>query len=428
MKLSTKYHHLFIVVILFTFVLSSCFSYKTPVRNSNVAYIYNPSSTPLHPQYKVFHNEDSTSLVFIKLTANELLYIKKLNDKKPEAAVQIHYKLFDSFTGNNIIDSATQVFFIEKDSNLFNITFDITIKAKNSKRYLLDIIATDIYRGRGNQHFIEVDKSTEHTHQNYLVTLKTDNEPLFKNYLNNKTEFQIKHKNLKNKKLFVSYYKGKYKLPAPPFSVSMMKTYVLAPDSTWEIMLTDTSTFNLEKYGMYHFRIDTSYRTGLILFNFGKYYPVVKTHVKLIEPIRYLTTSREFKEYMMFENKKEAVDNFWLKSTGNLNRAKELIRVYYNRVKFANTYFSSFTEGWRTDRGMLYMIYGSPNTIYKNDNQERWIYGNTQGMHTMSYTFVKVSNPYSNNDYVLNRSDIYKMIWYQAVETWRNGRVFSIVK
>ena len=31
-------------------------------------------------------------------------------------------------------------------------------------------------------------------------------------------------------------------------------------------------------------------------------------------------------------------------------------------------------EGWRTDRGLVHIIFGTPNSIYKNDDTETWIY------------------------------------------------------
>ncbi len=415
-------------MLILTILTGACLSYKTPVRNSNVAYIYNPGSTTIYPQYKVFHNLDTASTVFIKIKSTELLYIKKLNNPKPQATVQIHYKLFDSLEENNIQDSATYLFYIEKDTSNKEIIVDISIKAQKGKTYMLDIIATDKIRNKGNQQFIKIDKTNEYSSQNFLIIDKTTEEPVFKKYFNKNEKFYIKHKFYKNKKIRIRYFNKQTKLPSPPFSVFIMKSYNFLPDSMWVVQLTDTTVFSLPKYGMYNFSIDTINQSGLTVFNFGMFFPEIKTSFKLLEPLRYLTTSREFKEYMMFKDKKEAVDNFWLKSSGNFNRAKELIRVYYNRAKYANRYFTSFTEGWRTDRGMLYIIYGVPNIIYKTDNQERWIYGTSQSMQSMNYTFVKVNNKYTDNDYVLRRSDIYKMIWYQAVETWRNGRVFSIVK
>jgi hypothetical protein len=39
---------------------------------------------------------------------------------------------------------------------------------------------------------------------------------------------------------------------------------------------------------------------------------------------------------------------------------------YYRRIEFANTNFTSYIEGWRTDRGMVYITLGPPNDIERH--------------------------------------------------------------
>jgi len=126
------------------------------------------------------------------------------------------------------------------------------------------------------------------------------------------------------------------------------------------------------------------------------------------------------------ENQKLAVDNFWINTAGSIDKARELIRIYYNRVFYANYFFVSYKEGWKTDRGMIYIIYGPPDVLYKNDEEERWIYRNSKGTENISFTFRKVENPFTQNDFVLNRSDELDSRWGEAISSWRNGLIFSI--
>ena len=35
---------------------------------------------------------------------------------------------------------------------------------------------------------------------------------------------------------------------------------------------------------------------------------------------------------------------------------------------------TSFKVGWQTDRGMIFIIYGIPNYVYKSGVEEKWIY------------------------------------------------------
>jgi GWxTD domain-containing protein len=48
-------------------------------------------------------------------------------------------------------------------------------------------------------------------------------------------------------------------------------------------------------------------------------------------------------------------------ATGAL--AKDFMEEYYGRVEYATKNFTGFTEGWKTDRGMIFILYGAPETI-----------------------------------------------------------------
>jgi GWxTD domain-containing protein len=124
-------------------------------------------------------------------------------------------------------------------------------------------------------------------------------------------------------------------------------------------------------------------------------------------------------------NIKSAVDDFWLEMSGNSERAKELVRKYYSRVVGANKLFTSFKEGWKTDRGMILIIYGAPNLVYKTSNSESWIYGDGSSLLSMTFNFIKVINPFTDNDFELTRSPIYQNTWYSSVDSWRHGRAFN---
>ena len=126
-----------------------------------------------------------------------------------------------------------------------------------------------------------------------------------------------------------------------------------------------------------------------------------------------------------YGNKKTAVDSFWVSAGGSHDRARVLVKKYYNRVKDANDYFSSYIEGWKSDRGLIYIIYGPPNVVYKSSGTENWVYGAENNFNSLTLTFVKVINPFTDNDYRLERSETFKTGWFNSVEMWRQGRVYG---
>ncbi len=103
-----------------------------------------------------------------------------------------------------------------------------------------------------------------------------------------------------------------------------------------------------------------------------------------------------------FEQKKYWFNRFWQEyypSADSLNNpARE---EYYRRVRYANHHFGDGIEGWRTDRGRIYILYGPPDDIQHSMDQnfrnyEVWIYGKLQKQ------FVFVEDP-AYGDYRLIR-------------------------
>ena len=415
----------FLLILIFLFI--ACYtSYKT-ISNINVAFIYNPGSTSLHPEYFVYHNTDTTSVLFMKINRTELLFKKENEQSKNIAKLKIHYQLINSFEDRQIIDSASVIYHIDKNNTRNNIVISILLKTKKQQKYSFEIIAKDLFKNKESKTFLTIDKSSVNTRQNYLLT-NADNKPFFRNYFNSNELFVVHYNRKKPDSIFVLYYSKKFALPPPPFSITPIKPLNIEPDSIWIFAYNDSIGFQLKYKGMYHFQIDTSNSEGLTLFNFGENFPRLTTSEQLLKPLRYLNSSKQYRELEMYANKKIAVDNFWLEASGNISRAKELIRIYYNRAMFANIYFKSYTQGWKTDRGMLYIIFGAPSIVYKSDNTENWIYGSNLNLMSMNFTFTKVINPFSDNDYQLIRNEMYKTSWYQAADVWRNGRVFSVAK
>jgi GWxTD domain-containing protein len=105
---------------------------------------------------------------------------------------------------------------------------------------------------------------------------------------------------------------------------------------------------------------------------------------KAIAQLVYIASSSEKNYIESASDKEEKIKRyleFWKKK--NPNPAEEDNRVfdeYYRRINYANENFSHYTEGWRTDRGMVYITLGPPNNIdrhpfdYDSKPYEVWEY------------------------------------------------------
>ena len=94
-----------------------------------------------------------------------------------------------------------------------------------------------------------------------------------------------------------------------------------------------------------------------------------------IEQMRYLShtgyfSSRDFKKMMnaQGEEKKDIFTEIW-KSIDPTPHTEnnELMNEYYYRVHVANQRFSGHRDGWRSDRGMIFVIYGEPDAVEEHN-------------------------------------------------------------
>jgi GWxTD domain-containing protein len=95
--------------------------------------------------------------------------------------------------------------------------------------------------------------------------------------------------------------------------------------------------------------------------------PVSITNLDLaIEQLQYFADKDVLDEMKKAppEKKKELFDAFWKKRDPTPNTERnELMEEYYTRVMYANKHFGHFFDGWKSDMGMVYIIFGVPNNI-----------------------------------------------------------------
>jgi hypothetical protein len=88
-------------------------------------------------------------------------------------------------------------------------------------------------------------------------------------------------------------------------------------------------------------------------------------------------------------------------------------------VEIANYRFTSFKEGWKTDRGMIFIIFGAPDEVQVNGAQEIWGYKNPR----QQFYFTKAGSVYCPDHSVLVREKDYAEYWYQTIDLWRKSRM-----
>lgn len=388
--------------------------------------MYKPGIVSFHPEFNIYHKSDTTSLLFIKLYPFELA--KKIDEDSFNHffRVRFHYRIYSTDNLDVIIDSSSVVIKSYQVGNKDFITY-IPLKITMSE-YLIEIIAVDLNNFKKNQNYIRVNKVSTNTQQNFLVTRVKDLRPLFNQSLNNNLIFKLNNQRNKDNDIYIKYYATDIPSPMPPYFISNSRILEIIADSLYTVNNYKEKELLLQKKGIYFLQLDTTVNEGLALYNFNSFYPDVKAAYQLLNPLKYLTSFREYKRLETYKNQKVAVDSFWLNTAEEIEKARELIRIYYNRVQLANQFFTSYTEGWNTDRGMIFIVIGPPKNVYKSEDAERWSYGHRSSHPVLEFTFLRVDNPFTENSFALQRDEIYSQVWNQAVDTWRGGLVFSIAE
>lgn len=410
------------LLLLFLIISVAC---STP-RNTGYkpeSKTYKREANAINPEFIVHHLNDTISELCFKIRSKELLYTRP-DGINFSSNLLISFRLTSNYDAKEFSDSASVRLVDQNNEGADKFLIGkIKMRARTLKNYFLRVTVSDLNRNTQFTKVLFVQKDNDINRQNFIV--QSANTLMFNNIIKSKEEVSIIYKDNISVKLFVRYYNRNFALALPPFSESEVKPFEYQPDSTFELQMKNGMVaFAATQKGFYHFQLDTTQKDGLTLFNFSETFPNVKKVDELTPPLRFITSKTEFEE-LSTGDKKAAADKFWLNCTGgNPERSKELIRQFYNRVQDANIHFTSYVEGWKTDRGMIFLIQGPPNVIYRDGTRENWIYGEENSVNSVSYLFSKVMNPFTDNDYELERSLTFKPLWFASVDAWRQGRIY----
>ncbi len=114
---------------------------------------------------------------------------------------------------------------------------------------------------------------------------------------------------------------------------------------------------------------------------------------KAVRQLKYVANSSELdyiKEAKTPDEKQRRFDDFWKNLDPSPNtEINEAFEEYYSRIEYANQNFRSYTEGWNTDKGLVFIVYGKPSNVERTNSTsdsrvyERWTYQSNR-----QYTFV----------------------------------------
>lgn len=160
-------------------------------------------------------------------------------------------------------------------------------------------------------------------------------------------------------------------------------------------------------------------------------YPSIKNPRELAKPLYYLMSDKEYKNLMSIKSPdslKKEIDRFWLRNVKDSRIAKNVISLFYERVEEANKQFSSFKEGWKTDTGRIYILFGPPWYVDKRLTRMQWSYAYDRADPDYNFYFHKPkikSSSYPFENYILQRDNYYFTLEYQQIQLWKSGNILT---
>lgn len=380
----------------------------------DISSIYNGQKESSIQLAQLYHLNDSFSTITVELPGG-----LAVADRKELKTGFLKYEVIGEGKRIGLCDSAT---FVVADTveSISYISHTWTFRAPQGMRYFIK--ATYTVNGIPDEFLLLefFDKKNHHTQS--WFRFQTESGDFLKGNISAYPQpVRIITEDSVDRDFTCKYYCRTFSPPIPPFVEQYRTPFDYRPDSTFVISIKNgvSPFFTPSKQGFYFLQADTSILEGPTLFRVYNGFPKVTAHSMMLEALRYITSGKEFQVLKSYIIPKVAVDSFWIVNTGRPDLATELIRKYYLRVETANKLYTSFTEGWNTDRGMVYIVMGKPTKVFRAFDEEVWIYGQVDDPRAMRFYFNKANNPFTGNDYVLVRNQSYKSYWFECVQLWR---------
>lgn len=418
MKVKTNIYWIFGALLM----LTSCYT-NNVVTKYDYSYLYDDNQSIINPKFKIFHHSADSSSLFYEISSQDILYERIQSDSSMIARLKMKYTLYANRELTIVLDSGKadmSNFGSNGKTNL--LQNEIRFKTSKREKTWISVRFRDDNKDFNILNTIEVDKGKNNNNQYFLLL---DGEQVLMNGIAKNQVVTIQKSPLITENNFtMELNKRSFSMTPPPFAQQLNNELNIKVDSSFDFTFFNNNFTTGNSFPLQRFRSQSDSLKGWNYYSyFGSNFPSLSNINELIDPTRYISTSREYKNLKAAVNPKKGLDVFWLKLGKREENSKELLKEYYQRIEIANKYFTSFKEGWKTDRGIIYIIYGAPSTIRKNVDKEVWLYGEENNVLSVQFRFYQVENSNINNHYNMVRNSDYKNNWYRQVDIWRQGKI-----
>lgn len=399
--------------VIFAFIVCSCGGLfnSADMREQALA------DQQMQIEQRIYHYSSDSSLLLFNINTDDLLYARSSKENGFRAQLMVEIKLIDPDNKQIVYHDSLLYEDNQQSQDEDLLVGRIPIPIPNNKNLEIRTRYTDlnkkqelILRGFTNK--------TGKSYADGVLLIMPNGLPLISRVNQSNGTFSIKGNTGGKSKLF--YSNKDFGIAPPPFASQVNFGNIVFEVSN----LKDTLVLDSNRQGYYKIGTGIGSNDYFTFLHRPQGFPMPNDYRELLLATSYFQNPDELNPYLKNPNTREAFEAFWLKLTGNKEKAKRSLQEYYERLSEANKFFTQYTDGWKTDRGMVYMILGPPARVFYEENSEIWIYGRDSNVNTISFTFEKKYSDQIGMYYELNRNGGYRQVWSIAVSTWRAGRIF----
>lgn len=175
-------------------------------------------------------------------------------------------------------------------------------------------------------------------------------------------------------------------------------------------------------------------------------FPLVRSPHERAAPLAGLMKPARYGKLISITNPdslRAAVRRFWLACGGDSTKARREATLYYQRVEAANRLFTNYKEGWKTDPGTYYILYGPPQKIIPGGPPrvatslrahgpiQSWVYSGGEGFIFDGFIQVRSSAGFPAKHFMMpgsiNLTILYqeKRYWHTQQQRWKSGKILD---
>ena len=313
----------------------SCRTTRNTVDSKDLSYLYNPIKSSIKPRYSVLIESDVSSVLSVKFFANDLFFSEANPQGVPTAQILLSAKLYDITNGRVLKDTVSYNLGIVKEGSRPEYVYKVPLKVDPGADYMVEVKILDKLRIEVIHSFVPFNTISTDNKYNFLARGHFQKNELFNPVLRINEFVNLVYSRKPVDSIFVSYYKPLKNVPDPPSMLLPEKIIDYDRDTIVAIVYSDTIPIMFPKEGVYFCTVERNLSEGFTFFNFGETFPTMTTPESMIEPVAYLASADEMNSLRTATKPKVALDDFWIKCGGNIEKARELIRIYYTRILYS---------------------------------------------------------------------------------------------